>query len=135
MSKGTEGEVGKSCQEHNEEGLGMRVTQKVHSLRDLLPLHQDDEGCQKVRPHVDGLVVPLEEGEEVVAPALVCLPVASVDVALLEHFGDIGQLHGARQCGKGRLQQLGDLPQLLRVDEQPANLLHHNRCHGKLATA
>ena len=83
-------------------------------------------------PHVEGLVVPLEEGEEVVAPALVWLPVAGEDVALLEHPGDIRHLDGARQRGEGRLQELRDLTQLLGVDEQATNLLHHHRRHGKL---
>lgn len=134
MSKSTEGEVGESCQEYDEEGLGMRVTQKIRRLRDLLPLHQDDEGSQQMGPHVNGLVVPLEEGEEVIAPALVRLPVAGEDVALAKHPGDIRHLHSARQRGEGRLKQLRDLSQLLRVNKQPANLLHHHCCHGKLET-
>lgn len=131
MSEGAEGEVGEGRQEDDEEGLSVRVSQKVHRHRDLLPLHQDDEGGQHVGPHVEGLVVPLEEGEEVVAPALVRLPVAGEDVALAEHPGNVGYLHGARQRGEGRLQQLRDLTQLLRVDEQAADLLHHYRRHGK----
>jgi len=132
VSEGAEGEVGEGCQEDDEEGLGVRVSQEIHRLRDLLPLHQDDEGGQQVGPHVEGLVVPLEEGEEVIAPALVRLPVAGEDVALAEHPGNIHHLHGARQRGEGRLQQLGDLTQLLRVDEQAADPLHHHRRHGKL---
>ena len=132
MSEGAEGEVGEGCQEDDEEGLSMRVSQKVDSLRDLLTLDQDDEGGQQMGPHVEGLVVPLEEGEEVVAPALVRLPVAGEDVALLEHPGDIGHLDGARQRGEGRLQELRDLTQLLGVDEQATDLLHHHRRHGKL---
>lgn len=132
MSEGAEGEVGEGCQEDDEEGLSVRVSQEIHRLRDLLPLHQDDEGRQQVGPHVEGLIVPLEEGEEVVAPALVRLSVAGEDVALAEHPGNVGHLHSARQRGEGRLQQLGDLTQLLRVDEQAADLLHHHRRHGKL---
>ena len=46
MSEGAEGEVGEGCQEDDEEGLSMRVSQKVDSLRDLLTLDQDDEGGQ-----------------------------------------------------------------------------------------
>lgn len=133
VSQSAEGEVGEGRQEHDEERLGVRITQEVHRLRHLPPLHQDDEGGQQVAPHVEGLVVPLEEGEEVVAPALLRLPVAREDVAFAEHPGDVGHLDGARQRGEGRLQQLGDLTELLDVDEQAADLLHHHRRHGKTA--
>lgn len=132
MSQSAEREVGEGCQEDNEEGLSVRVSQKIDRLRDLLPLHQDDEGSQEMGPHIEGLIVPLEEGEEVVAPALVRLSVAGEDVALAEHPGNIRHLHGARQRGEGRLQELRDLTELLRVDEQAADLLHHHCRHGKL---
>lgn len=101
VSEGAEGEVCEGCQEDNEERLGVRVSQKINRLRDLLPLHQDDEGGQQMGPHIEGLVVPLKEREEVVAPALVRLSVAAEDVTLAEHPGNVRHLHSARQCGKG----------------------------------
>ena len=79
------------------------------------------------------LVVPLEQREEVVPPALVRLAVPGEDVRLPEHPGHVGGLDGTGQRGEGRLQQLWDLTQLLRVDEQPANLLHHHRRHDNAA--
>lgn len=103
VSQSAEWEVGEGCQEDNEEGLSVRVSQKVDRLRDLLPLHQDDEGSQKMGPHIEGLIVPLEKSEEVVAPALVWLSVAGENVALTEHPGNVRHLHGARQRGEGRL--------------------------------
>ena len=133
VSQSAEGEVGEGRQEHDEERLSVRIPQEIHRLRHLLPLHQDDEGGQQVAPHIEALVVPLEKGEEVVAPALLRLPVAGEDVALAEHPGDVGHLDGARQRGKGRLQEPRDLTELLHVDEQSADLLHHHRRHGKTA--
>lgn len=133
MSQGTKGEVGEGRQEHDEERLSVRIPQEIHRLRHLPPLHQDDEGGQQVAPDVEGLIVPLEKGEEVVAPTLLRLPVAGEDVAFAEHPGDVRHLDGARQRGKGRLQELRDLTELLDVDEQTADLLHHHRRHGKTA--
>ncbi|KAF3839946.1 hypothetical protein F7725_018663 [Dissostichus mawsoni] len=114
--EGVEGELGLGREEMSESAEG----------------EVDDERGQQVGPHIEGLVVPLEEGEEVIAPALVRLSVAAEDVALTEHPGNIGHLHGARQRGERRLQQLRDLTQLLHVDKQAANLFHHHRRHGKL---
>lgn len=131
MSQGAAGQVGESCQEHDKKWLGMGVSQEVHAFRHLLELHQDDERGQQVCPHIDRLVVPLEESQEVVAPALVGRPVACDDVGLLEHPGHVVDSHSAGQLGEGRLQQLGDLTKLLDVDEQAADLLHHYCRHGE----
>lgn len=75
--------------------------------------------------------MPLEEREEVIAPAVVGWPVASVNVRLSKDVGHIADAHSAWQCGNGRLEQLGDLTQLLHVYKQAANLLHHHGRHGE----
>lgn len=75
--------------------------------------------------------MPLEEREEVIAPAVVRWPVAREDVCLPEDTGHIADAHSAWQSGKGRLEQLRDLTQLLHIYKQTAKLLHHHGRHGK----
>lgn len=132
MSKCTEGEGDEGSEEDDEERLCMWIPQEVNSLRDLLTLNENDQSSEQVGPHIDAFVVSLEEGEEVVTPALVRLPVASEHVAFPEDLRHVRELDSAGQSGEGRLQQLRDLTELLYIDEQATDLLHHHRRHVEL---
>lgn len=117
VGNGTEEHIVEGGHQQDEEGPGVTVPHKVHRLRELCQLHEHQQGPKQVRPHVDCLVVALEQGEEVVPPALVQRAVAGMDVALPEEARHFRVSHGAWHGRGGFGQHLGNLPKLLQVDE------------------
>ena len=114
----------------HQQGPGVGVPGEVHRLGQAAQGEQEDQEAQQVGPGVDRLVVALEERLQVVAPGLVQGPVPGVDVGLAEVAGHLGVPEGGRHGG-GRLgEQQGHPPELLQVDEQTADSVHGDCCHG-----
>lgn len=82
-----------------------------------------------MRPDIDGLVVTLEQRQEVIAPILVKWPVACFHITLPEIMRDVCISDRVRHRWCSFSEHLGNLPDLLQADEQSPNSLHHNGRH------
>lgn len=79
-------------------------------------------------PHIDHLIVLLEEAKEVVPPVLASGTVASVDVWLTEELRHLALFDRARHLGEAILQQPGKTAEMLPTEGQRADPLQDG-CH------
>lgn len=79
-------------------------------------------------PHIDHLIVLLEEAKEVVPPVLAGGTVAGVDVRLTEELRHLALFDRARHLGEAILQQPGETAEMLPAEGQRADPLQDG-CH------
>lgn len=79
-------------------------------------------------PHIDHLIMLLEEAKEVVPPVLASGTVPGVDVRLTEELRYLALFDRARHLGEAILQQPGKTAEMLPTEGQRADPLQDG-CH------
>lgn len=128
MGQEAAGQVSDRGEDKDEQRQGPRIYRQLLSLHKRLEPQQHSQRCQKMSPHIDHLIVLLEEAKEVVPPVLAGGTVPGVDVRLTEELRHLALFDRTRHLGEAILQQPGETAEVLPAEGQRADPLQDG-CH------